>query len=548
MKKLNKKHILIIECTIVVIVAAIVAGVLILTNKNNKNEEKVVEVSVIEPITPLSSSNSSEASEMIKENIVKIINTINDDTRIVGTGFFDKSGYLVTNSHIIDIKGKITVEYADGSKCDAQIYSNDITSDIALVAVENPTAKAMFYGKTLTLNVTDDVYAVGYPYALEGEASVSKGILSARRSAGGIEFLQSDISLSSGNSGGPLINDKGELLGINTYATENASIGMSISSESLEVIIKKLIDKKSVNYLDGDRPTNALSVVLTEIGYHIDDIYGQKDIIENHVQCQEDDDKKEDFKEDFSGEKINSNTNSNSNNKEETIPEPKKSSDSSLSSLVVENYNIGFSSSNKNYNIELSNQEIALNISAQTTDNKAKYEIKGNADFKEGNNTVSIIVTAEDSSITEYKIIVNKPISNISKATGIIPGLDVKYSSSKGTNCFDLNWDYKDSDGVRVYTSNNIDINIYNSVKVNVYAGWEDWEGTTLRFLKSYNLNKYEIKNRKTDIPLTDIRPLLNDVDYEGGAYSGADLTFEIVIDTKTNGIIKGKTPWGLSK
>ena len=98
----------------------------------------------------------------------------------------------------------------------------------------------MYYGETLSLNITDEVYAIGYPYALVGEASVSKGVLSARRSAGAIGFLQSDISLNIGNSGGPLINDKAELLGINTYATENASMGMSISSESLQEIIKVL--------------------------------------------------------------------------------------------------------------------------------------------------------------------------------------------------------------------------------------------------------------------------------------------------------------------
>ena len=93
-------------------------------------------------------------------------------------------------------------------------------------------------------------------------------------------FLQSDLSLNTGNSGGPLINAKGELLGINTYATDNASIAMSISSESLEALINKLIEAEKTNYLEEERESNALSVVLKEIGHEVSDIYGEQDIID----------------------------------------------------------------------------------------------------------------------------------------------------------------------------------------------------------------------------------------------------------------------------
>lgn len=269
---MKKKYIIMSLITILVLILVVIAIKFL-----DKKEEpkKNIEVSVIETIVPLETSNSSQASELIKSNIVKVINKIDKETNIIGTGFFDKSGYLVTNSHIVDIKGEISIEYYDGTTSDAILFSNDITSDIALLAVSNPKAKAMYYGDTLSLNITDDVYAIGYPFALKGEASVTKGILSARRSAGTIGFLQSDISLNTGNSGGPLINDKAHLLGINTYATENASIGMSISSESLQSIIKELIESKTVNYLEEERPSNALSVVLNEIGHKTKDLYNE---------------------------------------------------------------------------------------------------------------------------------------------------------------------------------------------------------------------------------------------------------------------------------
>lgn len=288
MKKKTKIIVISISLLVIFVILGFIIKINLIDGKKNDTGDKM-HVSGLEQITVLSENNSAKASELIKSNIVKIINKIDDTTSIIGTGFFDKSGYIVTNSHIVDIKGSIFIEYASGEEVEAQLYSNDITSDIALLVVEKPLVKAVSYGKTLSLNITDDVYAVGYPFVLKGEASVSKGILSARRSAGGIEFLQSDISLNTGNSGGPLINEKGEVLGINTYATENASIGMAISSESLENIIAKLIVSKSVSYLEDTRPSNALSVVLTEIGHHHDDIYHEKGYIHKHNQNKDED-------------------------------------------------------------------------------------------------------------------------------------------------------------------------------------------------------------------------------------------------------------------
>jgi hypothetical protein len=305
--------------TIILFVFLLISGIFIkiyLFDKEKDTENKM-EVSKLAQFEILTENNSSKATELIKANIVKVVNKIDDNTSVIGTGFFDKSGYLVTNSHLVDVKGTITIEYANGEKTEAILYSNDITSDIALLAVDNPLVKAVTYGNTLSLNITDDVYAIGYPFALEGEASVSKGILSARRSAGGIEFLQSDISLNVGNSGGPLINEKGEVLGINTYATENASIGMSISSESLQSIITKLINSKEVIYLEDTRPKNALSVVLTEIGHFHEDIYNEKHYIRIHKPKDENKDD-DDIKENIDDNNNNSNTNTNTNNDNNT--------------------------------------------------------------------------------------------------------------------------------------------------------------------------------------------------------------------------------------
>ena len=141
---MKKKTKIIIISIITVLFLVIVFFVTIgLINHNNKNIQEPIEVNAIEQLYPLTTSDSSQAAELIKTNIVKVVNKIDDETSIIGTGFFDKSGYLVTNSHLVDIQGTITIEYSDGKKSNAQIFSNDILSDIALLAVENPKVKSM---------------------------------------------------------------------------------------------------------------------------------------------------------------------------------------------------------------------------------------------------------------------------------------------------------------------------------------------------------------------------------------------------------------------
>lgn len=539
----NKIKKRIITCVIVLVLIIVVIIAWLLNYYNNKNIQEPVEVNQIEQLTPLTVSNSAQAAELVKSNIVKVINKIDDETSIIGTGFFDKSGYLVTNSHLVDIKGSITIEYADGKTSVAQLFSNDIVSDIALLAVETPIIKSMYYGETLSLNITDEVYAIGYPYALVGEASVSKGVLSARRSAGAIGFLQSDISLNIGNSGGPLINDKAELLGINTYATENASMGMSISSESLQEIIKVLKEKPTVNYLEDKRPSNALSVILNEIGYMVTDLYNENEIVRKNNN------KDKAFNDGENGENHTSKGNENNKQNNQIL----KSSNALLSSLTIDNYEIYFSSSTTEYYVTLKNDETSLVIKAVTQDPSAKLTISNNDNFIDGQNKILITVKAEDGTTKEYKINVTKPLRYLEGAAGILCCLDVQ--KHNGVNSLVVSGcDFVDSDKIRLYP--NIDSDIIESVKLDVYAGWNNSNVTGaniygvalnnsgLRFLKSYTFSP----SYSYGMPLTELRALLTEEDYEGGMYDGADLTVYITIKTRKQGSFTEIMPWGLSK
>ena len=125
--------------------------------KGSKKDD--FEVSVLETVKVLDSSNEAEAAKLIKSNIVRITNKVNESTKIVGTGFFIKEGYLLTNSHIVDIEGEITIEYSDGSKEPAYLYSNSIEDDIALLKVENIKVKALTFDASESIDKSDCKYS-----------------------------------------------------------------------------------------------------------------------------------------------------------------------------------------------------------------------------------------------------------------------------------------------------------------------------------------------------------------------------------------------------
>lgn len=549
---MKKKKIIIISL-ITTIVLAVIGSVILLTSKDNKE----IVVNGLKKIEVLSGEDSAKSAELIKKNIVKVTNKIDDETKIIGTGFFHESGYLVTNSHIVDIEGNITVEYYNGETKEAVLFSNDITSDIALLSVESPQVLAMNFGNTLSLNVTDEVYAVGYAYALEGEASVSKGILSARRSAGGIEFLQSDLSLNTGNSGGPLINAKGELLGINTYATDNASIAMSISSESLEVLINKLIEDKKPNYLEEERNANALSVVLKEIGYEVSDIYGENDIIDKKFHKHDHEGKHPEKDNDTSAS-----TNPAPTPTTPTVDYSTKSDNGRLASLTVEGYTLNFNPETLTYFILVKNQNvITLNINAVPQESESVVTIK-NKDLEIGKTTqieIEVLAPNKRNGYT-YAIYVIKASDTLSpdrlSSIGVQNNLD--YVPSKGQNCFVIDWHYKDRDNVMINMDQNNITAIVSSYTVEVYYGTLNEtgditiEGKTSRLLKSYNFNAVGIDGStlwgdsgitkdRAYIPINDIRSLLTDEDYEGTDFPGkAPITFKVTLNTYKQGTLVG--------
>jgi serine protease Do len=153
----------------------------------------------------------------------------------LGSGFvIDASGIVITNNHVIGEANDITVNFNDGTKLKAEVIGKDAKTDIAVLRVK-PTKPLKFvkFGDDAKARVGDWVVAIGNPFGFD--SSVSAGILSARNrriNSGPYDnFIQTDAAINRGNSGGPLFNAEGEVIGINTaiISPSGGSIGIGFA-------------------------------------------------------------------------------------------------------------------------------------------------------------------------------------------------------------------------------------------------------------------------------------------------------------------------------
>lgn len=166
----------------------------------------------------------------------------------LGSGFvIDPAGYIVTNNHVIEGADAIEVIFAKGNKLKAKLIGTDVKTDLSLLKVESPVPlKAVSFGDSRKMRIGDWVMAIGNPFGLGG--SVSIGIVSARGrniNAGPYDnFLQTDAAINKGNSGGPLFNMNGEVIGINTAIISpsggSIGIGFSVPSEIASTVVDQL--------------------------------------------------------------------------------------------------------------------------------------------------------------------------------------------------------------------------------------------------------------------------------------------------------------------
>ncbi|MBF1052422.1 MAG: trypsin-like peptidase domain-containing protein [Peptostreptococcus sp.] len=187
----------------------------------------------------------------------------NQITKSSGTGFVvDKRGYILTNSHVVSDGQTKTVKvlFNDGTTTSGSVVWYDQSLDLAVVKVNKSNLVPAELGDSDQVTVGDIAIAIGNPLGTDLRNSVTQGIISglnrdvSTQSSNMSGLLQTDASINSGNSGGPLLNQDGQVIGINTAKANADNLGFSIPINTAKTIVEKIVEGKT--YV---RPTLGIS-------------------------------------------------------------------------------------------------------------------------------------------------------------------------------------------------------------------------------------------------------------------------------------------------
>jgi putative serine protease PepD len=210
---------------------------------------------------PVARTASSIAAvyERVKDGVVKI-SASGATGGATGSGFvIDEEGHIVTNQHVVAGAESVSVEFADGSEETAEIVGTDPSTDIAVLDVDRPSSllTPLSFAAEGSLQVGNDVIAIGSPFGLEG--TVTTGVISALgreiTSPNGFQIenaVQTDAALNQGNSGGPVLDTQGRVVGVAAQIRSESGgsdgIGYAIPGDTAQRVARELIQDGSVDH------------------------------------------------------------------------------------------------------------------------------------------------------------------------------------------------------------------------------------------------------------------------------------------------------------
>ena len=203
-----------------------------------------------------------------------------------GSGFVvDTKGDIVTNNHVIEQAAKLTVVFSNGKKADATLVRGDQFNDLAVVRVKAPVPAVLHFGKSEALQPGDPVLAIGSALG-EFRNTVTAGVVSALgrtiNEQNGVtihDMIQTDAAINQGNSGGPLLNSRGEVVGVNTAVTRGSSqgslfgMGDSVVAEGLGFAIPSSTAQNVAARLMQNKPTATLGVKYLPVSQQVAQYY-----------------------------------------------------------------------------------------------------------------------------------------------------------------------------------------------------------------------------------------------------------------------------------
>jgi putative serine protease PepD len=211
---------------------------------------------VVRQVTVNNAQPTSSSGNLSVQSIYRLANKgVVEITADQGQGsglVYDGNGHILTNAHVVDGASSISVKFWNGKSFDAQVVGTDASTDLAVLKVNAPVSELfpLSLGDSSNLVVGDQVVAIGSPFGLEG--TVTSGIVSAlhREMTSPNQFaiddsIQTDAAINHGNSGGPLLDAQGKVVGITSQIESNSGgnegVGFAIPSNTIRSIASQLI-------------------------------------------------------------------------------------------------------------------------------------------------------------------------------------------------------------------------------------------------------------------------------------------------------------------
>jgi putative serine protease PepD len=241
-------------------------------SKNGTTTDVVRQVTVTQSLQTANTAGSDltvgSIYKLAYRGVVKITVTTTSSTpfgqsgaeKAQGSGFvYDSDGHVVTNQHVVDGAQSISVRFWNGHSYRATLVGSDPSTDTAVIRVDAPSSvfHPLGLGASDAVQVGDDVVAIGSPFGLD--ETVTAGIVSAlhRQMKSPNDFIiddsiQTDAAINHGNSGGPLLNGHGQVIGINSQIESdsggNDGVGFAVPSDTVKPIVTKLIATGKVEH------------------------------------------------------------------------------------------------------------------------------------------------------------------------------------------------------------------------------------------------------------------------------------------------------------
>lgn len=277
-RKMEKVWVTVFMCATLIFLWMLMLKVDFINKNSEKESYKAEKLSTnYEENVEKDSNNTSERSiiEEASKSVVGISKLENigiafyaDDKNLIGVGsgvLISENGYILTNEHVAGSKySNVYVTLENGAKYNSNVIWSDTSLDLAIIKIPGESFNYLNLGDSDRIFLGENVYAIGNPIGAEFQRTVTKGIISGKNRTIKIvendkemymeDLIQTDATINNGNSGGPLINDNGELLGINTVKISGVDgIGFSIPINIIKPLLE-LLEK------DGNIPESYLGI------------------------------------------------------------------------------------------------------------------------------------------------------------------------------------------------------------------------------------------------------------------------------------------------